>query len=125
MRISDWSSDVCSSDLRAREPVHQQEGATSLAGLEDHELGGPVGGGVAGDGDGAGGGQPRAPIPKPPMTSARGGVSSSAGPAMSMSAPSSNNSTVLDRKRGMWGQSVSDSGEPGGRRRSKQKKALK
>src|SRR3546814_4969231 len=73
--------------LRAREPVHQQEGATSLAGLEDHELGGPVGGGVAGDGDGAGGGQPRAPIPKPPMTSARGVVSSSAGTSMSRSAP--------------------------------------
>src|SRR3546814_13727830 len=95
MRISDWSSDVCSSDLRAREPVHQQEGATSLAGLEDHELGGPVGGGVAGDGDGAGGGQPRAPIPKPPMTSARGVVSSSAGTSMSMSAPSSNISIVM------------------------------
>src|SRR3546814_15852440 len=95
MRISDWSSDVCSSDLRAREPVHQQAGATSLAGLEDHELGGPVGGGVAGDGDGAGGGQPRAPIPKPPKTSARGVVSSSAGTSMSMAAPSANIPTAM------------------------------
>src|SRR3546814_18319598 len=39
MRISDWSSDVCSSDLHARQGVQPHDPVAKLAGLGDHRIG--------------------------------------------------------------------------------------
>src|SRR3546814_18892416 len=39
MRISDWSSDVCSSDLRARDPRDQRFGARLVVGGEPAGMG--------------------------------------------------------------------------------------
>src|SRR3546814_7635373 len=41
MRISDWSSDVCSSDLRARSPTPRPARQTSASCREPRNVGGP------------------------------------------------------------------------------------
>src|SRR3546814_1327115 len=35
MRISDWSSDVCSSDLLLAQPLHRRDGGPAHAGFRD------------------------------------------------------------------------------------------
>src|SRR3546814_18263945 len=62
MRISDWSSDVCSSDLRLDEVIHAQ--AAPQGDFSGRRVGDAVFAGDQGDaeGDAAGGGQAAEPV---------------------------------------------------------------
>src|SRR3546814_20513849 len=132
MRISDWSSDVCSSDLQRLQPPLRVlvQAAVELAGIvlavpaaryrcvevqRQRALRGTVDDGAvagpAGEHDRAGGLQRIQPVDVPARVGERLAAARAGAPAVAVA-----RLRAQDRKRVVWGKIVSVSGSRGGRR---------